>query len=115
MPSTISPPRHVLTIKVAGISFLIHADKLNAHDKMEFAYVHFADDGSIPTDIRSSKVRRIRRRRGHKSYFHELMKLHGPFHTGNPHVDMIADFHRQDNLKRDMNASRVVKSTSTNM
>jgi hypothetical protein len=49
MPSTISPtPEHVLTIKVAGISFLIHADKLNAHDKMEFAYVHFAD-GSIPT------------------------------------------------------------------
>jgi hypothetical protein len=47
--------------------------------------------------------------------FTELMKLHGPFHTGNPHVDMIADFHRQDNLKRDMNASRVVKSTSTNM
>jgi hypothetical protein len=46
---TISPtPEHVLTIKVAGISFLIHADKLNAHDKMEFAYVHFAD-GSIST------------------------------------------------------------------
>jgi hypothetical protein len=37
----------------------------------------------------------------------ELMKLHGPFHTGNPHVDMIADFHIVRTISSgDMNASR---------
>jgi hypothetical protein len=68
------PLPNMLTIKVAGISFLIHADKLNAHDKMDSPTSILLMAQSHGT-FGQAQVRRIRRRRGH--LLHELMKLHG--------------------------------------